>query len=151
MGRAFDGRAGMCLAAASKASMRCAPGAGHWSTKDQQEKAEETEDIGTLRSLRFLLFKPTLSEVFASRGQGSQPSSAMARVPRRIARWMTSWRGMRILYVKPTTERMSWLTSLRLRAAIRRLFARIEQAIPTFTYPRVIRRVGKSPPRYCNE
>jgi hypothetical protein len=28
---------------------------------------------------------------------------------------------------------------------------RIEQAIPTVTYPRVIRRVGKSPPQYLNE
>ena len=28
---------------------------------------------------------------------------------------------------------------------------RIEQAIPTVTYPRVIRRVGKSPPQYCEE
>jgi hypothetical protein len=28
---------------------------------------------------------------------------------------------------------------------------RIEQAIPTVTYPRVIRRVGKSPPQYCNK
>jgi len=28
---------------------------------------------------------------------------------------------------------------------------RIEQAIPTVTYPRVIRRVGKSPPHYCDE
>jgi pRiA4b ORF-3-like protein/LexA DNA binding domain-containing protein len=28
---------------------------------------------------------------------------------------------------------------------------RIEQAIPTVTYPRVIRRVGKSPPQYCGE
>jgi hypothetical protein len=28
---------------------------------------------------------------------------------------------------------------------------RIEQAIPTVTYPRVIRRVGKSPPQYCDE
>jgi len=27
---------------------------------------------------------------------------------------------------------------------------RIEQAIPTVTYPRVIRRVGKSPPQYCD-
>jgi hypothetical protein len=26
---------------------------------------------------------------------------------------------------------------------------RIEQAIPTVTYPRVIKRVGKSPPQYC--
>ncbi len=28
---------------------------------------------------------------------------------------------------------------------------RIEQAIPTVTYPRVIKRVGKSPPQYCQE
>ncbi|MCI0335628.1 MAG: MarR family transcriptional regulator [Planctomycetes bacterium] len=28
---------------------------------------------------------------------------------------------------------------------------RIEHAIPTVTYPRVIRRVGKSPPQYCDE
>ena len=28
---------------------------------------------------------------------------------------------------------------------------KIEQAIPTVTYPRVIRRVGKSPPQYCDE
>ena len=28
---------------------------------------------------------------------------------------------------------------------------RIEQAIPTVPYPRVIRRVGKSPPQYCDE
>jgi len=28
---------------------------------------------------------------------------------------------------------------------------RIEKAIPTVPYPRVIRRVGKSPPQYCNE
>ncbi len=28
---------------------------------------------------------------------------------------------------------------------------RIDQAIPTVTYPRVIRRVGKSPPQYCDE
>ena len=28
---------------------------------------------------------------------------------------------------------------------------RIEQAIPTVTYPRVIKRVGKSPPQYCDE
>lgn len=28
---------------------------------------------------------------------------------------------------------------------------RIEKAIPTVTYPRVIRRVGKSPPQYCEE
>ena len=28
---------------------------------------------------------------------------------------------------------------------------RIDQAIPTVTYPRVIKRVGKSPPRYCEE
>jgi hypothetical protein len=28
---------------------------------------------------------------------------------------------------------------------------RIEQAIPTVTYPRVIRRVGKSPPQYRDE
>lgn len=28
---------------------------------------------------------------------------------------------------------------------------RIERAIPTVTYPRVIRRVGKSPPQYCDE
>ncbi len=28
---------------------------------------------------------------------------------------------------------------------------RIEKAIPTVTYPRVIRRVGKSPPQYCDE
>jgi hypothetical protein len=28
---------------------------------------------------------------------------------------------------------------------------RIEQAIPTVTYPRVIKRVGKSPPQYCEE
>ena len=28
---------------------------------------------------------------------------------------------------------------------------RIDQAIPTFTYPRIIRRVGKSPPQYCEE
>jgi Plasmid pRiA4b ORF-3-like protein/LexA DNA binding domain len=28
---------------------------------------------------------------------------------------------------------------------------RIEQAIPTVAYPRVIRRVGKSPPQYCND
>ncbi len=28
---------------------------------------------------------------------------------------------------------------------------RIEQAIPTVTHPRVIRRVGKSPPQYCDE
>ena len=27
---------------------------------------------------------------------------------------------------------------------------RIEQAIPTVTYPRVIKRVGKSPPQYCD-
>src|SRR5207248_7872532 len=27
---------------------------------------------------------------------------------------------------------------------------RIEQAIPTVTYPRVIRRVGQSPPQYCD-
>ncbi len=28
---------------------------------------------------------------------------------------------------------------------------RIEQAIPTVTYPRVTKRVGKSPPQYCDE
>lgn len=28
---------------------------------------------------------------------------------------------------------------------------RIEKAIPTVTYPRVVRRVGKSPPQYCDE
>jgi hypothetical protein len=28
---------------------------------------------------------------------------------------------------------------------------RIEQAIPTVTYPRVIRRVGKSPPQYTDQ
>jgi Plasmid pRiA4b ORF-3-like protein len=28
---------------------------------------------------------------------------------------------------------------------------RIEQAIPTVTYSRVIKRVGKSPPQYCRE
>jgi len=28
---------------------------------------------------------------------------------------------------------------------------RIEQAIPTVTYPRVIRRAGKSPPQYCDQ
>ena len=28
---------------------------------------------------------------------------------------------------------------------------RIEQAIPTVTYPRVIKRVGKSPPQYVEE
>ncbi len=28
---------------------------------------------------------------------------------------------------------------------------RIEESIPTVTYPRVIRRVGKSPPQYCDE
>ena len=28
---------------------------------------------------------------------------------------------------------------------------RIEQAIPTVTYPRVIKRVGKSPPQYADE
>jgi hypothetical protein len=28
---------------------------------------------------------------------------------------------------------------------------RIEKAIPTVTYPRVIKRVGKSPPQYCDE
>ena len=28
---------------------------------------------------------------------------------------------------------------------------RIERAIPTVTYPRVIRPVGKSPPQYCDE
>ena len=28
---------------------------------------------------------------------------------------------------------------------------RIEHAIPTVAYPRVIRRVGKSPPQYCDE
>jgi Plasmid pRiA4b ORF-3-like protein/LexA DNA binding domain len=28
---------------------------------------------------------------------------------------------------------------------------RIEQAIPTVSYPRVIKRVGKSPPQYCDE
>jgi hypothetical protein len=28
---------------------------------------------------------------------------------------------------------------------------RIEQAIPTVAYPRVIKRVGKSPPQYCGE
>jgi hypothetical protein len=28
---------------------------------------------------------------------------------------------------------------------------RIEQAIPTVTYPRVIKRVGKSPPQYLEE
>jgi hypothetical protein len=28
---------------------------------------------------------------------------------------------------------------------------RIEQAIRTVTYPRVIKRVGKSPPQYCDE
>jgi hypothetical protein len=28
---------------------------------------------------------------------------------------------------------------------------RIEQAIPTVSYPRVIKRVGKSPPQYCEE
>jgi hypothetical protein len=28
---------------------------------------------------------------------------------------------------------------------------RIDQAIPTVTYPRVTRRVGKSPPQYCDE
>ncbi len=28
---------------------------------------------------------------------------------------------------------------------------RIEHAIPTVTYPRVIKRVGKSPPQYCDE
>lgn len=28
---------------------------------------------------------------------------------------------------------------------------RIEQAIPTVTYPRVVKRVGKSPPQYCEE
>ena len=28
---------------------------------------------------------------------------------------------------------------------------RIEHAIPTVTYPRVIRRVGKSPPQYCDQ
>jgi hypothetical protein len=28
---------------------------------------------------------------------------------------------------------------------------RIEQAIPTVTYPRIIGRVGKSPPQYCDE
>jgi len=28
---------------------------------------------------------------------------------------------------------------------------RIEQAIPTVAYPRVIKRVGKSPPQYCDE
>ena len=28
---------------------------------------------------------------------------------------------------------------------------RIEQAIPTVTYPRVIKRVGKSPPQYGDE
>ena len=28
---------------------------------------------------------------------------------------------------------------------------RIEQAIPTVTYPRVIKRVGKSPPQHCDE
>lgn len=28
---------------------------------------------------------------------------------------------------------------------------RIEQAIPTVTYPRVIKRVGKSPPQYCDD
>jgi hypothetical protein len=28
---------------------------------------------------------------------------------------------------------------------------RIEEAIPTITYPRVIRRVGKSPPQYCDQ
>jgi hypothetical protein len=28
---------------------------------------------------------------------------------------------------------------------------RIEQAIPTVTYPRVIKRVGKSPPQYLDE
>ena len=28
---------------------------------------------------------------------------------------------------------------------------RIEKAIPTVTYPRVIKRVGKSPPQYCEE
>ena len=28
---------------------------------------------------------------------------------------------------------------------------RIERAIPTVTYPRVIRRVGKSPPQYCDK
>jgi Plasmid pRiA4b ORF-3-like protein/LexA DNA binding domain len=27
---------------------------------------------------------------------------------------------------------------------------RVEQAIPTVTYPRIIRRVGKSPPQYCH-
>jgi hypothetical protein len=28
---------------------------------------------------------------------------------------------------------------------------KIEQAIPTVTYPRVIKRKGKSPPQYCEE
>jgi hypothetical protein len=28
---------------------------------------------------------------------------------------------------------------------------RIEKAIPTVTYPRIIKRVGKSPPQYCDE
>ncbi len=28
---------------------------------------------------------------------------------------------------------------------------KIEQAIPTVTYPRVIKRKGKSPPQYCDE
>jgi hypothetical protein len=28
---------------------------------------------------------------------------------------------------------------------------RIEKAIPTVTYPRMIKRVGKSPPQYCND
>ena len=28
---------------------------------------------------------------------------------------------------------------------------RIEQAIPTVTYPRIIKRVGKSPPQYSDE
>jgi hypothetical protein len=28
---------------------------------------------------------------------------------------------------------------------------RIEQAIPTVTYPRVVKRLGKSPPQYCDE
>jgi len=28
---------------------------------------------------------------------------------------------------------------------------RIEQAIPTVTYPRVVKRVGKSPPQYCDQ
>jgi hypothetical protein len=28
---------------------------------------------------------------------------------------------------------------------------RIEQAIPTVTYPRIIKRVGKSPPQYAEE